>query len=550
MPPASNPSPFISLEKESGSNYWRATWHLDRPTRELRFERRSAFRSGVFEILTPGFTMERDGDTEVLRTAGQPVQTITARFAEFDRELVKEYEFFQTFSDGSVAIYTGHLVARPTYETEPADCDSCFIRTFRFIAPPSTRAMVDGRFVPSPFNWRDDEKEGTYVYFGSIEPIESKDMIAIIDPAMPGWLEDETRRVIPQLFALYTERFGEKLRERPTVLFNYEDSGSSGYSTSGGTLPGLIQLTVDGAAWTDRSDSALQHLFHFLAHESVHLWNGQLINYPDTEDSWMHEGSADALAERTMLDLGIIDRQAFLEYQTTAINTCRKGLASFPLRDAAGRGAFQLYYSCGNAIALFTESAITEKDLFGFWNRLINRVVDSGRASFDAGDYFAVLKEAGARDGDVERLRKFVGEQATPDELVSMLASHGVVIREEATPPRGYGQSVARDALLRILQEHCNGQFGFNATPNGFLLTKTNDCGVIPAGAIVTSIGGEHVLRAGHRAWEVLHERCGTELPITLALDVDGAPRSVDVVCKKPAASLPPYVRVVELPSK
>src|ERR1041384_5675901 len=108
--PVSPTLPFISLQEEPDGEHWRATWHLQQPARELRFEREGTpFRSSVFEVLSTGFKFARDGDAEVLRTEGAAVSDITVRFPEYTRLLEKDYEFFQKFTDGSVAIYTGHL---------------------------------------------------------------------------------------------------------------------------------------------------------------------------------------------------------------------------------------------------------------------------------------------------------------------------------------------------------------------------------------------------------------------------------------------------------
>ncbi len=539
--------PYITLEKEPEGEAWRATWHLERPASELRFERKGAgFRSELFEVLTPGFTMQRDGDAEILRTSGQPADTISVRFPEVTRQLEKEYEFFQEFSDGSVAIYTGHLVARPVHQDDVADCPECYSRRFRFIGPAGAPLVVGGRVVSSPFEWRDEGVQGAYIYFGSIEPVESEEMISIIDPALPAWLLEETSAALPRLFAMYTERFGVELGERPTILFNYIDSGHSGYSSGGGTLPGQIQLTVDGAAWRERAQPAFLNLFHFLAHEAVHLWNGQIIHYRGTEDSWMHEGSADAFAQRTLLELGLIDEAAFLDYQSAALNECRKRLGDFPLREAAARQEFLLYYSCGNAIALLTEARSGERDLFAFWKRLIDRSIESG--TYDSDDYFAVWMESGATTEDVESLRRFVERRADGDDLVALLSASGVKLADDARPPQSYGQSVARDALLALLSEHCTGPYGFNVGEGGLALTESNQCGAIPGGALVTSIGGFRVLGEGHRTWDALHERCGSDTPVVLGVRVEGSDKSIEVACSERLAPRPAWLKIESRP--
>ena len=53
--------PSVTVEKNADGT-WSATWQFAEPTRVLRFERPGSFRSRIFEIVTPGFQMERDGE--------------------------------------------------------------------------------------------------------------------------------------------------------------------------------------------------------------------------------------------------------------------------------------------------------------------------------------------------------------------------------------------------------------------------------------------------------------------------------------------------------
>jgi hypothetical protein len=203
---------------------------------------------------------------------------------------------------------------------------------------------------------------------------------------------------------------------------------------------------------------------------------------------------------------------------------------------------FPLYYACGNIVGLLTEAMTDQEDLFSYWKSLIARALDSGE--YDAEDYFAVLGSSRASEENIEGLRRFTHQEASPDDLAAMLAEQGVGLKAEADPPRSYGQSLARDALLKILIEHCKGAYGFNMRSNGMALDSANNCGVIPAAATVTAIGGHDVLRQGHRTWEVLSERCGSNAPISLRLEVEGAERSIDVSCSKRVKPLPDYLRI------
>lgn len=528
-------APMIVVTRDAEAGYWRATYELTEPASELRFER-TPFRTGVFEVLTEGFTIVREGDTDIVRASGAPAQHIVVRFPEHTKELEKEYDFFQKFSDGSVAIYTGHLLVRTSKDAD-------LIRNFHFVPPRGQHVVAGGKVANGPTEWIDREGEGAYIYIGSIAPTETAGLVSIIDPGLPSWLRDDTHKALPRLFDFYTERLGASPLERPLILFNSVDRGASGYSYKGGTLPGQIQLTVDGAAWKERSDDALLQLLHFLAHESAHLWNGRVILYDGTEDSWMHEGSADAMAERALRELGYADRDAYLGAQAEALNICRSGLGSFPLRDAAKRNAFQLYYACGNALSLYTERAVASRDLFAFWKSLIARVRTSGRTKYDASDYYATMSAAGASAEDVAALQHFVSGTASAAALADLLRAKGVQLTE-TTPSAPFSQSLGRDALFRLLGEHCKGSYGFMSVDGGLALNKSNACGPIPPGAIVTAIGTHDVVRDGAATWNELHERCGTDLPIRLEVTIDGAAKSVEVPCHKPAAAPLPYLRI------
>lgn len=518
-PPA---KPHVVLEPDG--DLWRATWNLAAPARELRFDRDTSFRGEHFEVLTPGYAIVREGNNEVLRTDEVPSSTIAVRFREHTRHLPKDYKFFLKFSDGSVAIYTGHLLAT---------AGDMLVRDFRF-QPRGTNVIVAGQRHSAAVHWRDASGQGTYVYFGSIEPVESADAISIVDPGLPDWLETRAREALPRLFALYTDRLAAKLPERPAVLFNYVNSEQTGYSRNGGTLPGLIALEVEGTGWQSESDEGLLELFHFLAHEAAHLWNGQIVSYPDSADAWLHEGSADGLAERALLELGVIDQERFRRYQTAALNQCRRGLGAEPLQTAAKRGQFELYYSCGNALALLTEQS-TGQGLFSFWKALIARALATKDRQYTAADYYTLLGDR------AEVVRGFVERPADPDALVRALRAHGVVITTAETPPEDYGQPLARQAMLHLLAGGCTGSYGFNASTRGLILSTPLRCESFAGGEIVEMIGGFHVLREGHLAFDHVQERCGSEGLVTVGI---AGGRTIEVPCRKPLAARPAYVRI------
>lgn len=534
----------VVIEHDTSGEGWLATWELVEPARELRFDRPAGgFRSRIFEVLTPGFRMELDEGIEVLRTDGAPARQISVRFPEYDQQLRREYAFFRVFTDGGVAIYTGHLVARPV----GGGAERPYSRDFRFVPPPGAAIVAHGERHAGPIELTTGE-QGTYVYVGSAVPVISEDLIAIVDPGLPRWIAERTRRALPRLFALYRERFGAEPSTRPTVLFDFKEGHPLDTSHGGGTLPGMIQLGVEGTGWREPSQPALVQLLHFLAHEAAHIWNGEIVRYPGEVDAWMHEGSADAMADRALLDMGVIDSSAFLDRQTAALNACRGELVVTSLRESLSQGRPRMAYTCGNTLALLTEAALRPhgSDLFDFWRALIRRAT-TRRGEYDAEDYVAVWRELGTDTADLVVLGRFLDGTANPASLVDALEARGVDV-QEAEPSSEYALGYAREAMARLMAGDCGGRIGFRSTAEGFVLDPDVSCGSLVPGARVLAIGGHPLAGEGHAAYDAAREACDSGAAVGLLLEPPTeAAREVDITCDSALPPRPPYVRILSM---
>lgn len=542
-PPVVEADGVVIVERAPEGEGWTATWRLSNPVTALRFDRPSAgFRSRVFRVLTPGWELAQEGDFEVIRGTDQ-AREIRVWFPEYDEQLSREYEFFRRFTDGGIALYTGHLLARPLV----GDSAGPSVRRFRFVPPAGARILVEGRHERVATEWTDESGGGTYVYIGPQDPLETRDMVSIVDPGLPPWIEDQTREVLPRLFALYRQRLGAEPARRPTILFDYEPTEGGGYSNGGGTLPGVIQLSAEGRAWEEESPPALLQLLHFLAHEAAHVWNGEIARYPGREDAWMHEGSADALAERTLLELGVLDQEGLLAHQTAALNDCRLALTTAALRTSVRQGRPRMAYTCGNVIALLTEARLSRgQDLFDLWRSLIRRAREAD-GTYDAEDYRAVWRELGADESDVAELDAFLDGSMTPDRLTTALRRAGITVRAEE-PSTSFRQSFGRNAMAHLMAADCGGRVGFRFADSGFLLDDGAECGALRAGARVTAFDGAAVLSEGHRAYDALQRACASGTPVRVTMD-DGpgtAAGEVPVSCTRELPTRPAFLRIVD----
>ncbi|MGJ8662554.1 MAG: hypothetical protein ACSHWU_02840, partial [Marinicella sp.] len=297
---------------------------------------------------------------------GTLFQSIRLFFDSDFRTTPKDYELNFSFSDGAVLLYTGHLLLA-------LSDDSHMDHKFHFKPFKQNHIIVQGKAGINEQYWLDDELKGTYIYYGQNLPVKSKHMLAVIDPGLPPWIKDRLVQDLPKLFAFYASETGLNLDFMPMVFFSYYADPSPGTQYSGGTLPGLIQLSVKGDDWHQASLNNLTGLLHFLAHEAAHLWNSQLVETTgDKNDSWIHEGGADAFATRALAKLGIITADEVLIEHEKYLNACIETLNKYPVSAFEKHQNFSVYYHCGATIALLTDRVMKQKDpqtdLFDFWS--------------------------------------------------------------------------------------------------------------------------------------------------------------------------------------
>jgi len=244
QPRADDFSLSVSMEQHPSKDSWHLKYVTSQPVTQLIFTRQTnRFRSKNWKPLTPNVVIkEIDGQETILSSDGTPFNT-----AEFDLDSYyeltpKDYEFFQKFTDGSVVMYTGHLNTCPTNE----GCETPV--KFHFKTRKKNNIVVLGEISRESADWLETTPRGTYVYFGNIKPLARKHLTAIIDPNLPRWLRSRLFETLPKLFDLYTKQTDYPLTFKPFIFLNYSSEGKGAHS-HGGTLPGLIQLSLAGEGW-------------------------------------------------------------------------------------------------------------------------------------------------------------------------------------------------------------------------------------------------------------------------------------------------------------
>ncbi len=510
----------ITIERVA-TGRWRATYHTAAPVASLRFERPAAFfRERVWTVQTPGYQLTRDGDRQlvVLQDGARAERVVTFEFPEFVEPLPKEYEFFQPFSDGAVAIYTGHL--NSAIRTTQSD-STIAMRTTIVVPPSGHHAIVRGRVRDGVVTDVDSTGAGTYVYLGTTTPVETDDVVAVVDPGMPAWLTRQFVRELPRLFEAYRRRFGFRLPWKPTVLYSVHNTPDGGRSSGGGTLEGFISMTIAGAGWREDTPDAREQAFDLIAHESAHLWNGQLVaNADGTRGAWMHEGAAEAMATDMLRALGVIDSARARRREERAITQCAAAVAAGSVVTAISRGAVRDAYDCGHLMALWSAAAVARVspagDLFGIWHAVITSA-QAARQSYDQDRYFAVLRDLGVSDAVTTAMRTFVHTDGAAAMTIAIdgLRAAGVAIEPDTdTPPAAYQQGLARAALVHVMTQACQRvdlRWGIPAKTGA-----VNGCAPFAVPHDVFAVSGHDLRDDGVGVYDAVRRACAANAIVTL----------------------------------
>jgi hypothetical protein len=347
----------------------------------LDLDTREPWRPSQWTVDTPGVVMERHGHLDVLRAAdgGSVPRRLRLEMHPRAVNLEADYDPALVFTDGSVALYSGHfdLFPLPTVEAAaalPLDLDEAGIEassarvTWRDGAGP---VLFQGERRPGPTSESDD----LYVLFGKAALIDSPGLATVIDPQLPAWIGSEIGVFAPLVTEYYGRRLGPGQAAKPTIMVSWDGPRPGVRSMGGSVLPGLIVMSFEGDRVVERSKEVGDLARWFIGHESAHFWLGQTVRYERARDAWITEGGADLMAIRA---LDVIDPayDARAELQRE-VDDCAD-LADAPVASANVRGEHRAYYACGAVFALVAEAAQKRAD-GGDWFDVLRPLIDASR---------------------------------------------------------------------------------------------------------------------------------------------------------------------------
>lgn len=375
------------------SQSWRVGYHFKIPVSQLVFARspddsrtRNWKTSADFELIAaPEGERARRRDGGVFTDISFEVPPVYS-------VLPKDYAPFSPFGDGSLLFHTGRFFACADV------CPNSAQWRMQLTAPPGRHILLNGQRKLAGAAWLDSD-EGRNIYLGDDPAMETADLIAVIDAALPETVKSALIAQLPQFMHFFSQRLG-RLHSRPMLFASYDVSHQHGSGRQGGTLAGEVFVHFYGKIWPERMQKAgfAEDLAWHFAHEAAHLYQQQKFS---DQDAWIHEGSAEAFAalaiQATRPDAG-----SFVEGRIEhAHDSCGKSPIGEPMREKMRANGSALAYDCGLILNLAIDSTVRRVSpgsdgLYTVWKDYIRRTTHTEQPGENA--FLAAVVAASTAD--------------------------------------------------------------------------------------------------------------------------------------------------------
>lgn len=238
---------------------WTATWTSTVPVLGLEFPRRGpGFRASSWRIMSPPGAMWRVRDGVEILVAPERVQTFKVAFADSDHAPSGDYPFLKRYSKGGSALFGAHLVPTP-FNCAGSPCPDAnrlglALESTLLNLIPSLNERIHTTMTQSNSPMKVQAVGAGWIFFGSLEVREFKDLRMILDPQLPAWVRHEFVMQTPKLLSLFSGKLGLPLNQKPLFLFPYAENAGQIVGRSSGAVSGnQVLLSIEGRGWKQKS---------------------------------------------------------------------------------------------------------------------------------------------------------------------------------------------------------------------------------------------------------------------------------------------------------
>ncbi len=362
--------------------------------------------------LPAGFVLSRENGRDVIaRRDGKRFSALRLTAFAARRRLPKEYQPVASYGEGGVLVYTGHF-------WPVTDKDARVDAVFDFTPAGGGHAVAFGENKTALKDWRSPLAHPAFVYLGPLTPIETENVMAVIDKKTPQWIVEEFNQLVPESFATLARVFGAAPEVKPNLFLAAAPGEEGQLSYAGDALPAQFQISLEGGVWRTPNDQARNVFTQSTIHEAVHLWQAAARPSDEGAPEWIHEGAADAIAAEVMIMLGKWDAADFSADEAAARAECARELENGSLNGARARGDYRALYACGHVIA--SAVALAERaSTADFWREFIRR---TGPEGYSEAMFYDLVAERTADQGFADAIEDFARTPlAEPDKEIDRL---------------------------------------------------------------------------------------------------------------------------------
>src|SRR4051812_46506336 len=377
--------PQVRVEVTRRGDDWHATFIFDRafatwvlPRSALTAEGGQPWRAPSWNVETRDVRLQRRGSYDLLAAdRGKLPLRVDVGFTPVPERLQADYSPALAFTDGSVALFVAQFDGFPLDSPSavgklPSDLNNQKVPAveLRYVLRDSAGpVLLDGRRVAAA----ETSDPNTYVLFGATQPIETPDMIGVLDPQLPAWIKESLARSVPALLGRYAQELGRLREFKPALMVSWGGPTPALVSRGGSVLRGLIAMQYEGSGVLEETTAQRQQGLWFIAHEAAHFWLGQTVAYEYARDAWITEGGADLLAVRAVAE---IDPEYDPRVELNrAVADCIKLTRRHGVASARDRGEHRAYYACGAVFGLVAEAG-SGRSFYKF----VRQLIDANRA--------------------------------------------------------------------------------------------------------------------------------------------------------------------------
>ena len=347
----------VEIHLENTNNWVSAEYKLSKPVNHLDLgfaHDNLELQLTSWKIETPELAFGILDQRIVLHSKdNKPFKTAKIRLYPSEQSLPGQYRSLVRMNADDLILYTGHI--------HPFTAMGMRVRSRWFGLPDAQTAM-------------NIAKHPAFVYFGSRPPTDLGLLNLSISDDVPVWIENTIKTLAPLVVAKLTEQFDVLPGAKPTLFVRMDQmSDRNGFLFSGDALPGQIMISLQGHSWMKHTPQGKDIIESGTTHELVHLWQSILRPAGEGVPDWLHEGSADALANEVLLAVGRRSIRQIEAIRTTARQTCSQSLVE-PLPEAfiklTGTRLASASYACGHWMALIAGEGLFGKSAFPvmrFW---------------------------------------------------------------------------------------------------------------------------------------------------------------------------------------